>query len=231
MIRVEPQPEPPTFDHEVRQPGTALVQELTGDPDAPRRPGPKRRAIAATVAGIPPKYFRKDHFWTRCLPDLQVCYGRTCAYLGMQIHPATGASSVDHFRPVEKRPDLAFEWTNYRLATTAVNGRKGSHEDVLDPFQIEDGWFVLDLGTFEVRAGPDLDSGLRSQVEATIRRLGLNEPIYCESRATYHDECLGLGEAEALGPDWLGRNCPFVAVEMKRQGLLGTTTLEEEASP
>lgn len=115
-----------------------------------------------------------------------------------------------------RRPDLAFEWSNYRLATLYVNGRKGSHQDVLDPFEIEEGWFTLDLGTFEVRPGVHLEPELRARVQATIDRLDLNAPTYCDARAAYHDECLGLGGASPLGFDWLERECPFVARWMER---------------
>ncbi len=58
-------------------------------------------------------------------------------------------------------------------------------------------------------------------VQATIERLGLNKPTYCEARAAYHDQCLGLGGAEPLGSKWLERESPFVAAEMKRQSLMG----------
>src|SRR5690606_18223088 len=99
----------------------------------------RRSVVAARIEDIPMEHL--PTFWRRALADLRRAYGDTCAYLGMHIHPATGAATVDHFQPKSKHPAAAYEWTNFRLAAQQVNTNKGEHEDVLDPFQIENGWF------------------------------------------------------------------------------------------
>ena len=50
---------------------------------------------------------------------------------------------VDHFYPKSVRPDMAYEWSNFRLASLKLNCRKREFQDVLDPFTIEPGWFCL----------------------------------------------------------------------------------------
>ena len=165
-------------------------------------------------------------FWRECLPQLRTAYRDTCAYLGMRIHPATGAATIDHFLPNHRHQELAYEWSNFRLAAQQVNANKGEHEDVLDPFDVANGWFVLDIGTFEVRASTELDEIQRKQVEATIARLKLNEPTFRKAREDYHDRYHGLGQpvgnrpVEALPLQWLTEECPYVAHELQRQGRL-----------
>ncbi|MEZ4474959.1 MAG: hypothetical protein R3F60_30040 [bacterium] len=158
-------------------------------------------------------------FWRDALPDLRLAYDDVCAYLGMRIHPATGAATVDHFEPRSRNTAGAYEWTNFRLAVARVNSLKGEHQ-VHDPFTIEPGWFVLDIGTFEVKPADGLDAALRAGLCETIRHLGLNEVTFCQARERYHDDYLGLGDREPLPLEWLQRECPFVAAELARQGRL-----------
>ncbi|WP_437315121.1 hypothetical protein [Sorangium sp. So ce385] len=225
MIRVQPAAEPPDFDAKVRQRGKAALQELIGSAEAPRRRGRPRAKLAEKVEDIPSEAL--PPLWTEALPALRAAYRDICAYLGMYIDPATGLATVDHFKPKSKPSHraLAYEWSNFRLASHQINTNKGDHEDVLDPFEIQDGWFVIDLGTFKVEPGEGLDDDLRAAVIATRDRLGLNSPTFCASRERYHDLYLGLQTApddpdEPLPLAWIRRHCPFMAHELERQGRL-----------
>ncbi|WP_437575492.1 hypothetical protein [Sorangium sp. So ce887] len=223
MIRVQRAAEPPDFDAKVRQKGKAALAELIGSAEAPTRRGPKRAKLADRVEDIPSEAL--PAFWTEALPALRAVYRNICAYLGMYIEPATGLATVDHFKPKSNHKALAYEWSNFRLASHQINTSKGNHEDVLDPFEIEDGWFVIDLGTFKVEPAEGLDADLRAAVIATRDRLGLNSPTFCASRARYHDLYHGL-KTDPDDPDeplplaWVRRECPFVAHELHRQGRL-----------
>lgn len=64
-----------------------------------------------------------------------------------------------------------------------MNARKRDFEDVLDPFEIEDGWFVLDLSMLQIKPAEHLDAAMRARVEATIERLGLNDQECIDARA------------------------------------------------
>lgn len=200
--------------------------ELIGSSEAPKRRGPKRnqgQKLADRIEDLPAD--KLPAYWTDALPELRTRYRDLCAYLGMYIDPATGLATVDHWKPKSKHQRLAYEWDNFRLAAHQVNVDKGDHEDVLDPFEIEDGWFVLDLLTFEVDAAECLPEGTRAAVRATRDRLKLNDPTYCQSRGRYHDFYFGLhtdadDPIEPLPLGWLSRHCPFVARELSRQGRL-----------
>ena len=155
-------------------------------------------------------------YWRRSLDDLMESYHRICAYLCLYIPRGTGARSVDHMIAKSAAWDQAYEWTNYRLACSLMNSRKGAVTTVLDPFDVEDGWFVLELVEFQVLPGDGLTDAMGEDVWDTIGRLRLND-----------DECRGAREqyaedywAEHVSYDYLGRHAPFVARELRRQNRL-----------
>ncbi|MCK6527597.1 hypothetical protein L6R50_08550 [Myxococcota bacterium] len=179
--------------------------------------------MATTIDAIPVENL--PTFWTRALPELRRRYGNVCGYLGMRIHEATGAATVDHFVPKSRDRRLAYEWSNFRLAAAQVNTNKGDHEDVLDPFEVQDHWFTLDVASFEIAPADDLEAEVRAKVEATISRLGLNDPVFCDARAEYHDRYHGLRTDPDDPPEpwplsWLACECPLVARQLRRQGRL-----------
>lgn len=187
MIPVALQPEPDSFDQQVRQLGN---QWLASNP-------------TATAENYPP-------YWRKCLADLHTAYSGICAYVGTYINPTTGASSVDHFVAKSRRPDLAYEWANYRLACLRMNARKRDFDDVLDPFTISENRFQLVLLTGEIKPA------FLNDVDAlnTIQRLGLDQENFREERYTYFLDYL-KGEISA---DYLCRRAPFVYQEAVRQG-------------
>jgi hypothetical protein len=212
MIRVHLAPEPSTFDAEVRQPGLNALAELVGEPSRVRT-GPKRPKIADRREDIRSKDF--PTYWREALPDLLTAYHRICAYTALYIHRITGAQSVDHMAAKSSHWRDVYEWNNYRLACARVNSRKGV-KSPLDPFEIEDGWFELELVDYQVIPGAGVQEPLRTQVRATIHDLHLNDPNQCLARADYADEYL----ARHTTLDYLERRAPFVARELRRQNKL-----------
>jgi hypothetical protein len=180
VIHVEAQPEPDDFDELVRRPGRSALET--------RRPE------------LPP-------YWRACLPELRRRYRDVCAYLCVFIPPGTGAPSTEHFAPKSKNRELAYEWSNYRLVCTLMNARKREFEDVLDPFEIPDGLFELDLSFLQVTPSPGLDQPARERVQATIDRLGLNDQECIDARAVYYNPFV---EGQ-LTLELLDRWSPFVA--------------------
>ena len=63
--------------------------------------------------------------------------------------------------------NLAFEWCNFRLCFEILNQNKGS-ETIIDPFRIEENWFVIDFDTNLVKSNKELDSALREIIDDTI---------------------------------------------------------------
>ena len=91
---------------------------------------------------------------------------------------------------------------------------QGEYGDVLDPFELQHGWFALELVEFQVVPGIGLADNHAARAQATIRRLRLNLPRFCRIRAEFA-EARWSGEITA---DYLSRHSPFVAIELRRQG-------------
>jgi uncharacterized protein (TIGR02646 family) len=198
MIHVAAQPEPASFHVQVRQKGLTHL---------------KRKKIALDQP-LPPKT-KIVPYWRDCLDDLYWSYHGTCAYLGIFFERVTGGGSVDHFIAKSQRADLAYEWSNYRLACSTMNSRKYTYDDVLDPFHIENGWFHLELVSGRVYPNPDLPDGVKAQVKATIERLGLDDPGNRAMRARHFQLYI-----DGYPTDFLKSYSPFVWHEATRQGLV-----------
>ena len=199
VIPVTPAPEPSGFDASVRRPGRNEVA--------------RRRA-----EGVPREALHKDlpDHWRKALPDLMDAYRETCAYCCFWIRPGVETPTVDHMTPKSKDVDLAYEWSNFRLALLTFNGRKGDHLDVLDPFMIQADWFRLELWGFQVCPGESVPESVRRKVDATIERLKLNEHKLRGTRRYYADRYWAKGCTLAD----LRRENPFVARELERQDRL-----------
>jgi hypothetical protein len=211
VIRVASQPEPKTFEANVRTPGRRAIAEMTGQ-TADRPKGQPHNKLAERPEDIPADKF--PAYWQEALNDLMTAYSRICAYSCFRIHPVTGAQSVDHMAPKSRAWDRVYEWSNYRLACLRLNARKNNFSDILDPFEIEDGWFQLELVGFQVIPNFELDPALQASVQTTIERLKLND--FCGDRA--HDaEYYWNGEVSLK---FLTQESPFVAAELRRQGQL-----------
>lgn len=224
MMGVAPQSEPPGFHTDIRLAGEDILLELIGGPCRPRR-GRKRAVVASTIEAIPAKVLEKSQnaIWRKAIPDLKRLYNHTCAYLGVRIDEV---ATVDHFRPVSKYQSQAYDWNNFRLSTSLVNTFKGNHEDVLDPFLVQSGWFELTLLTGKIEPGKQVsDPAILDAIAATIKRLRLNEnPTWVERRrdaftryVAFHDPSCPSDD-----PKWnlaaLAIEFPYVAYEVVRQG-------------
>lgn len=189
MIPVSRKNEPPDFDERVRTKGQRFLKN----------------------AARPLKWDHHEH-WRDVLGDLREAYDSICAYLAHWIPPGTGSATVDHFVPKSVRPDLAYEWDNYRLACGSINAKKREYQDVLDPFVVQHGWFILDLSSLQVRPGAVPDHSLRERIQASINRLDLNGESFVEERWHWLTEFCRNQDL-----DFLQRHAPFVAYEVRRQ--------------
>lgn len=145
---------------------------------------------------------------------MMLAYGCMCAYSCFRIHAITGSGSVDHVAPKSRGWNLVYEWSNYRLASSRLNSRKNHFEDVLDPFDMIDGWFELDLTDYSLKPSSNLTPQQRQQVLDTIERLDLNE----ESMARAREETAGYFLSGEISFQHLSREAPFIARELRRLG-------------
>lgn len=194
MIPVQQQPEPKDFESKVRAKGRKFLRQVSR-----------------------PKTWENREYWRESLKDLYEAYNKVCAYSAQWIPRTEGSPTVDHFIPKSVKPELAYEWSNFRLSCLKMNARKRDFQDILDPFQIEPGWFILDFPSLLIKVNPDLEEPMKSQVRSTIKRLRLNDD----------DDCVKHRQ------DWLIQYCkgnitfkflketaPFIAYELERQNIV-----------
>jgi hypothetical protein len=195
MRRIQAVAEPADFDVEVRQYGKRFLK---------RNAKPTSRDFSAHA------------YWRKALRQLHDSYRGICAYSCHFIPFDTGADTVEHFLPKSLYPANAYEWANYRLVCQTLNGRKGDNEDVLDPFRVDDGWFVVDFPSLLVKAHRELDAKLRARVLDTCDRLGLNDEATCLAARERFVRAFCTGN---VSWEYLRRDAPFIASELERQGL------------
>lgn len=193
MIRVHQQAEPARFENDVRQPGLGF---LTLNP----RPTSKD--------------FKSNNYWRRAADDLYGAYRGVCSYSGFYI-PFRGGT-VDHFLPKSSHPHLAYEWSNFRLASYRMNLYKGESQEIIDPFNVENGWFVLQFPSCLVFPHPDLTAIAREQTARTIEILKLNsDDVLVQERCNI---MLEFADGD-VSLRHLQNKYPFIAAELERQQL------------
>lgn len=168
MIPVaNPIPEPPDFDTECRIRGNKWLS--------------KRRVSGAPLPERPPGY------WSPFRLDLADGFSNRCGYNGYDIPNGT----VDHHVSWHENPDLAYEWSNYRFIEGAVNSSKGSMPaaDLLDPFEVQAGWFEILLPSCQMVATARIPAEYRQRAENTLIRLGLRDrETYVRCRRRWLEE-------------------------------------------
>jgi hypothetical protein len=132
-----------------------------------------------------------------------------------------GRTTVDHYIPKSIAPNLAYEWTNYRLAAGLYNSRKRDFLDVLDPFQIGYRWFILDIPSLQVKPNPKLNPSESRLVQATINRLKLNDETSIRGRRNWLNPLI----QGKITFDYLRERAPFLAQELEVSALTAAATL------
>lgn len=195
MIRVECQPEPPDFNAKVREPG---------------------RNFLLTCPKPTQKQWKTHSYWRRILPTLHAEYRGVCSYSCHWIPFDTGADTVEHFKPKSKHSKEAYEWANYRLVCQLLNSRKKDEEDIIDPFEVETGWFVIEFPSLMVKPALGLNEQVHGRVVKTREVLGLNDDDTCMMMRQQFvtDYCLG-----EITFAHLEKRAPFLAQQMKNQGV------------
>jgi len=153
MIRVpSPVPEPPLFDAECRQPG---MEWLAAQDELPDRP--------------------KD-LWSPFRDDLREGFARRCGYYAMHLPDG----QVDHFISWDSckqdQRQLAYDWNNFRFLAGSLNSKKRTLDgQLLDPFEVEDSWFEVELPSFLLRVTDQLPPALLGKATLTLQRLELEQ--------------------------------------------------------
>lgn len=162
MIAVtNPINEPTTFDANCRQRGAVWLAANPGSESFPS-------------------------YWREFQPDLALGFGQRCGWWAMRI--ADGA--VDHFHSKTGHRHSAYEWSNYRYIAPSVNSSKRVVDDlVLDPFEVQPGWFEVQLPGMQLVRTAALPPQLRDKADFTLQRLHLgNGPKVRRIRRLYYED-------------------------------------------
>ena len=144
-------PEPANFDADCRQRGRTW---LLKNPKAAR------------------KVKRPKDFWSPFRPELADRFANLCAY-GAMHEPA---GTVDHFTSVDADETQAYEWSNYRFTSAWINSSKNKGAAVLDPFEVQAGWFEVLLPSLQLVARKDrIPLALHALAEQTLEKLHLRD--------------------------------------------------------
>lgn len=149
MIPVpNPIPEPEGFHERCRELGNAWLQR---NPDAKR----------------PPDY------WSPFKKHLEEGFSNRCGYGAIFINYGT----VDHHISCYEDITKAYEWSNYRLVDGWMNSSKSNKDSslLLDPFEVEDGWFEILLPSLQLVVSNDIPDEFRERAEYTINNLPLRD--------------------------------------------------------
>jgi hypothetical protein len=191
VIPVLQQPEPATFDAQVRKPGREFLRHT---------PKPTK------------EQWKNAQFWRKALPDLRSAYRSICSYCCFWV---PNECSVDHFHPKSTYRPQAYEWKNFRLAHQKINGYKEDKTGILDPFSIQPGLFTIDFANFHVKPNPTASTALQASVTHTITVLRLNsDNTLVQTRFSIVRNYSKNGDM-----DFLESYYPFIAAELKRQGV------------
>ncbi len=167
---------------------------------------------------------RNRNYWTEILPDLRVNYNEVCSYSAQWCGPAS--DSVDHYIPVSRliagnKRLKAYQWDNFRYSGRFINSCKGDSLDVVDPFQVKHGWFVMNFPSLDVLPGEKLVPSDLVKVKKTIEILKLNAYTLLRYRTVWLDEyvsyCRDSREVVPTAFKILKKKAPFLAYELARQ--------------
>ena len=158
--------------------------------------------------------FKCADYWRLAAGALNKAYRGICAYTCFYI---PGGGEVDHFLPKGKKEyrHLAYAWSNFRLTLGEINQFKGNSIEVLDPFCIEAGWFVIDFPGCVIQPGDGLSSDIKEKVEKTIKTLRLNYEYFVE----YRCRIMQYFADGSMDMTTLKNDYPFLAAEIIRQGI------------
>ena len=122
--------------------------------------------------------------WRKFQPDLAEGFHHRCGWWAMRI--ADGA--VDHFLSKEFHRDRAYDWNNYRYISPSVNSSKSTLDDkVLDPFEIQPGWFEVQLPSMLLIRTSLVPSALQAKADFTLKRLLNSRKARRNRRVWYED--------------------------------------------
>lgn len=156
-------------------------------------------------------------YWTRFEAELEAGFHTRCGWWAMRIDSGT----VDHFLSKAKPANrhLIYEWSNYRHAAGTVNSSKKNHDDaVLDPFEVEDDWFEVDLPSMQLICTSKIPVSKQNKANFTLEKLKLAKGVKVRrNRKRWYDD-YKTGKLTMAGLEDIA---PLIAKAVKRLESIG----------
>lgn len=186
MIHFDQPPEPMEFDERCRQRGNRWLEDH-------------------------PEAGRPRDYWSEFKKLLADGFFDLCAYTVMYAPNGT----VDHYLSCKNYRHLAYEWANYRFCADWLNKSKLNADDtVLDPFQVQNGWFEILLPSLQMIVTDQVPDHSRDKAQYTLKRLRLrdHESVIRQRREWYR--MYQEGELTLAG---LSKKAPLIAAAIEKQ--------------
>lgn len=186
MIHFQQPPEPDEFDECCRRSGNQWLEEHPDDA-------------------------RPRDYWSKFKEPLAQGFSDLCAYSVMYVPNGT----VDHFLSCKNYRHLSYEWSNYRFCAEWMNKSKLNADDaVLDPFEVQHGWFRISLPSLQMQFTDQVPDHLRRKAEYTLKRLHLrdDERVIRQRREWYR-----MYQSGELTLEGLSRKAPLIAAAVRSQ--------------
>ncbi len=202
MIPVEMFPPPAHYEEEVKRKGEDFLK---------KNPAADLKAI------------RNRKYWKVIRKDLRRNYKSVCSFSAQWCGCE---DNVEHYIPLSwlvanNQRHRAYHWDNFRYASRSINENKGASLDVVDPFQVEYGWFRMEFPSLIIFPGKNLEQAVWDKVYKTIEILKLNEDSFVECRKAWVDayvsSCKSSRERMPTDFNNLKVWAPFLAYELERQ--------------
>ena len=131
----------------------------------------------------------------------------------------TPNGTVDHFVSLHEDRSQAYEWSNYRFCAGWINASKGKTPAalLLDPYEVQDGWFEILLPSLQLRVSDQIPDAFRERAEHVLKRLHLrdDERVLRQRREWYR-----MYRAGELNLEGLRKKAPLIAAAVTKQGIL-----------
>lgn len=120
---------------------------------------------------------RPKDFWNheKVQERVWTSFRMLCAYTAMYIGTS---GEIDHFVSLHEDRNRAYDFDNYRYADPKFNRSKGKRRasELLDPFEVEDGWFeILIEANFQLVLTDLCPEPFRGRAETMLDKLHLRD--------------------------------------------------------
>lgn len=170
----------------------------------------KCRTRGKTWLGANPIKRPKD-FWSKFRHALAAGFTDRCGYCAMWISSGT----VDHFVSCNEDRQQAYEWSNYRYVEGWFNSSKSKRlsSQLLDPFEIQDGWFELDLPSLQLRLTDRVPPAVLARAQYTL----INLPLRDDERVLRQRRAWLEAYEQGAPLHIIEEKAPLIAAAIRRQ--------------